>query len=251
MVNTLIISQLVTNVNNKVKKVGWHHDSDATPKSLLGSANLFVLDRILVRLDHLLNHLTTDRTGLTRSEVAVVSLVQSNADFVSGLHLELLKSLLCLGNNDFVACHFSILLWKHIYIIERRSDFSYEPRTQTLAASSSQRLCELPSPRRSDIIMSSITENIIGIFCFLTTAADLNSSAVGYDVYVYVTAAVTVHVHLKSFSAANRALPRSGNVYLYGERHIERFVVFTVGKCDLDLSVSIGRGSFHKLRKHF
>jgi len=47
--------------------------------------------RIFVAFDHLLDHLSADRAGLTRGKIAVVTLVKSNAYFACSLLLELLK----------------------------------------------------------------------------------------------------------------------------------------------------------------
>ena len=48
------------------------------------------------------DHLAADRTGLTGSQVAVVTVSQVNANLLSSLHLELLHSSLCLGNIDLI-----------------------------------------------------------------------------------------------------------------------------------------------------
>ena len=72
------------------------------------SLNLFcgvVLDGVLVRLNHLLYHLTADATCLLCGKVAVVTLVEVNANFACSLHLELVKSFLCFGNELLIACH--------------------------------------------------------------------------------------------------------------------------------------------------
>ena len=66
---------------------------------------LVVLNGILVGLDHLLDHLTANRTGLTRGQIAVVTLSQIDTDLTCGLHLELFQCFLCLGNESLVACH--------------------------------------------------------------------------------------------------------------------------------------------------
>ena len=41
----------------------------------------FLLDAVLVGLDHLLDHLAADGTGLTAGQVTVVTVLQVNADF--------------------------------------------------------------------------------------------------------------------------------------------------------------------------
>ena len=72
--------------------------------------NLF--DRIFVRFDHLLDHLATDRTGLSGGQVAIVALLQVNANLVGSFHFEFLHSGFRLGNNDFVVAGHSVtLLW--------------------------------------------------------------------------------------------------------------------------------------------
>ena len=56
---------------------------------------------VLVGLDHLLDHLAADRACLTGGQITVIALVEIYTNFVCSLHLELLKSLLCL-----LVCHF-------------------------------------------------------------------------------------------------------------------------------------------------
>jgi len=56
-----------------------------------------VLDLVLVLLDHLLDHLAADGTGLLGGQVAVVALLQIDANLTGGLHLELVESFLCFG----------------------------------------------------------------------------------------------------------------------------------------------------------
>ena len=67
-----------------------------------------VLNVVLVLFDHLLHHLTADRACLTGGEIAVVALLQVDTDFRSGLHLELVHGGLCLGNDNFISCHFNL-----------------------------------------------------------------------------------------------------------------------------------------------
>ena len=52
----------------------------STPKSALFT-QLRSLQVLLVALDHLLDHLAADRAGLAGSEVAVVALLEVDADF--------------------------------------------------------------------------------------------------------------------------------------------------------------------------
>ena len=78
-----------------------------------------VLDGVLVRLNHLLYHLTADASCLLCGEVAVVTLIEVNANFACSLHLELVKSFLCFGNKFLIACHnFNLLfsLCLNLYI---------------------------------------------------------------------------------------------------------------------------------------
>ena len=61
-----------------------------------------LLQTLLVSLDHLLDHLAADGAGFTGGQVTVVTVLQVHANFLGSLHLELLHSLLCLGNIDLV-----------------------------------------------------------------------------------------------------------------------------------------------------
>lgn len=46
---------------------------------------------VFVGLDHLFDHLSADRTGLTGGQVAVVALLEVYANFVSSLHLKTIE----------------------------------------------------------------------------------------------------------------------------------------------------------------
>ena len=48
------------------------------------------------------DHLAADGASLTGGQVTVIAVSQINADFLRSLHLELLHSLLCLGNIDLI-----------------------------------------------------------------------------------------------------------------------------------------------------
>ena len=48
---------------------------------------------VLISLDHLLDHLAADGTGLTGGQIPVVALLQVDADFVGSLHLESVERL--------------------------------------------------------------------------------------------------------------------------------------------------------------
>ena len=52
---------------------------------------------------NLLDHLAADGAGLAGGQVAVVAVLQVDADLVGGLHLELLHALLGLGDVDAIA----------------------------------------------------------------------------------------------------------------------------------------------------
>ena len=59
--------------------------------------------------DHLLDHLTADRTSLLCSEIAVLALLEVNADFTGSFHLKLIECFLCFGNKRLVShCIFSL-----------------------------------------------------------------------------------------------------------------------------------------------
>ena len=61
-----------------------------------------LLHTLLVSLDHFLDHLAADGASFTGGQVTVVTVGQVDAHFLSSLHLELLHSLLCLGNIDLI-----------------------------------------------------------------------------------------------------------------------------------------------------
>ena len=52
-----------------------------------------LLHAVFVGLDHLLDHLTADRTGLTAGELTVIAALEIDADLGRGLHLELIHGL--------------------------------------------------------------------------------------------------------------------------------------------------------------
>ena len=64
---------------------------------------LELLQAVLVLLDHLFDHLATDRTGLLGGQIAVVALFQGHADFVGSFHLETVEAFASFGNQSFVA----------------------------------------------------------------------------------------------------------------------------------------------------
>ena len=93
----------------------WGADHDhlscgfVNPPHLIGyicqsrGGNLF--DGVLVGLDHLLDHLPTDRAGLLGGQVTVVALLEVNANLICSLHLELVHCFSCLGYDILIACH--------------------------------------------------------------------------------------------------------------------------------------------------
>ena len=63
---------------------------------------LGLLHAVFVGLDHLLDHLAADRAGLAAGKVAVIAVLQIDADFGGGLHLELVHRLARIGVHDLV-----------------------------------------------------------------------------------------------------------------------------------------------------
>ena len=60
----------------------------------------------MCRTGHMtLDHLAADGACLLRGQVAVVALLEVNADLGSGFHLEALEGVLCLGNGNTVLRH--------------------------------------------------------------------------------------------------------------------------------------------------
>ena len=76
----------------------------------------YLFNAVLVSLDHFLNHLTADRTRLTRGNITVIALVQGNAYLVSRFHLKLFHSLLCLGHRYLISAHFISLPKYKIFV---------------------------------------------------------------------------------------------------------------------------------------
>lgn len=74
----------------------------------------------LICVDHLLDHLTADRTGLTGSEITVITLVESYTNITGSFHFELFKSSLCFGNKILIVSHLNFSLCE-------------QPHTRTLA----------------------------------------------------------------------------------------------------------------------
>ena len=61
-----------------------------------------LFDRVFVALNHLFDHLAANRASLAGSQVAVIALLQGNANLVGSFHLELFHSLLSFRDNDIV-----------------------------------------------------------------------------------------------------------------------------------------------------
>ena len=85
------------------KEVRGENSSDQT-------GNLSLFQALLVSLNHLLDHLATDGTGLLGGQVTVVALLQVDAHLVGGLHLETVQTLAGLGHYALVvhAVHTSL-----------------------------------------------------------------------------------------------------------------------------------------------
>ena len=64
---------------------------------------IVVLDGVFVGFYHLFHHLTADGACFLGGEVAVVALLEVDANLACGLHLEFVECFLCLGNESFIA----------------------------------------------------------------------------------------------------------------------------------------------------
>jgi len=62
-----------------------------------------LLHAVFVGFDHFLDHLAADGTCLTGGEVTVITVLEVDADFGSGLHLELIHSIACSGVNKMIS----------------------------------------------------------------------------------------------------------------------------------------------------
>ena len=88
--------------NNKHRRrsVGLTGRPSFCPKFIEESGYLyFLFHAVFISLDHLLDHLSADRTGLAGGQVAVVTLLEIDAHLRGGLHLEAVKRVACLGDN--------------------------------------------------------------------------------------------------------------------------------------------------------
>ena len=92
-----------------------------------------LLHAVLVGLDHLLDHLAADGTGLTAGEVAVVAVLQIDADFGSGFHLELIHGLAGTGINQMIAVSvghslhllFTFRVFAHTYLLLCKRTYTF------------------------------------------------------------------------------------------------------------------------------
>ena len=78
------------------------------------------LQVLLVALDHLFDHLAADRAGLAGGQIAVVALLEVDADLAGGFHLELVHSGLGLGDVELVAVlagHNDFLLFLQLFLV--------------------------------------------------------------------------------------------------------------------------------------
>ena len=93
-----------------LQKTQVFHKKDArgTSSGILWLRCLF--QTLLVSLNHLLDHLATDGTGLLSGQVTVVTLLQVDAHLAGGLHLETVQTLAGLGHYALVvhAVHTSL-----------------------------------------------------------------------------------------------------------------------------------------------
>ena len=80
----------------------FYHKKDARGKSSGTPRSRCLFQTLLVSLDHLLDHLAADGTGLLRGQVTVVALLQVDAHLVGGLHLEAVQTLASLGHHALV-----------------------------------------------------------------------------------------------------------------------------------------------------
>ncbi len=66
---------------------------------------------------HDVDHLSADRTCLLCSEIAVITLLEVNADIACGFHLKLIESFFCFGNKRLVR-HCIFLLYDFDFIFK-------------------------------------------------------------------------------------------------------------------------------------
>ena len=70
--------------------------------SVCANIQVFYLQGLFGTLNQLLGHLATDMTGLSRSQVAVITLFQINTDLAGNLELHLIKACFCITLNSFI-----------------------------------------------------------------------------------------------------------------------------------------------------
>lgn len=68
----------------------------------MGFLLVAALQAILIALDHFLDHLAADRTGLTRGQIAIVTLLEVYANFAGGFHLKTVEGFTCFGDYQIV-----------------------------------------------------------------------------------------------------------------------------------------------------
>ena len=110
-------------INNKHRRrsVGLTGRPSFCPKFIEESGILyFLFHAVFISLDHLLDHLSADRTGLAGGQIAVVALLEVDADLAGGFHLELVHSGLGLGDVELVAVlagHNDFLLFLQLFLV--------------------------------------------------------------------------------------------------------------------------------------
>jgi hypothetical protein len=71
-------------------------------------------------LDHFLDHLPADRTGLTGRQIAVVALLEVYPDFACGFHLEAVKSVAGFGYERLSVSAGHIFISVSLFSLPRR-----------------------------------------------------------------------------------------------------------------------------------
>ena len=89
------------------------------PKCLL-------LHAFFVGLDHLFDHLAADRARLAGGEVAVIALLEVDADFVCGFHLKAVHRVLCFRYHRLIAAvHVSFSFFRRRLTLRRTAFFAF------------------------------------------------------------------------------------------------------------------------------
>ncbi len=72
--------------------------------SYIMMSNTFVSNELKTLFwQHLFDHLAADGTSLTGGQIAIVTLLERNADFVGSFHLKTVHSFFCFRDNNTVA----------------------------------------------------------------------------------------------------------------------------------------------------